>query len=681
MSGLGPLIPLWQPWRHMSLRHRLLLLALLPLAVVLPVLLLILAVWGGDYFNRLLVTKVQSDLSVAQSYYERVTDSIGLTVHGMANSQRFLQLIPPHARALPASVLDSAREELGLDFLRFLPVDRANSMAAAWPVLASALEGYSRTETDIFSAHDLREIQPGLAERALTPVIPTRKAEPDTREQETRALMLHSASPVKNTQGIVIGVLEGGVLLNHNLGFIDRLNAIVYPEGALPLGSKGTATLFLGDVRIATNVRLFEDQRAIGTRVSDAVQASVLQQGKVWLDRAFVVNDWYVSGYRPLVDSHQQRIGMLYVGFLEGPFVQAQHLVLGAVFLLFTVAMVPAGIFAALWSRRIFRPIEQMHATISAIEAGQTDTRVGDLGHTDELGDLARHFDRLLDRLSTQTAALQAWGASLDDEVAHRTTALQQALTELKTAQAQLVMSEKLAAIGQLTAGVAHEINNPVAVIQGNLDVLRELLGPNAEPVAPEIKLIQAQIHRIRLIVTKLLQFARPQDYVGYLEPVSPAPLLQDCLLLVGHLLKQGTIAIEQHLDSHRAVLCNRNELQQVIINLLVNAIQAMREGGTLQIGSEDWDEAGMPIGLRLYVQDSGPGINPVDLAQLFKPFFTAHKPDGNGLGLWISQSLIERYDGKITVDSQLGQGSRFTLWLRCEPLAVERSQSESSLV
>ena len=116
----------------------------------------------------------------------------------------------------------------------------------------------------------------------------------------------------------------------------------------------------------------------------------------------------------------------------------------------------------------------------------------------------------------------------------------------------------------------------------------------------------------------------------------------------------------------------------QVIINLLVNAIQAMRDGGNLQIGTEEWDEAGMPIGLRLYVQDSGPGIPPGDLAQLFKPFFTAHKPDGNGLGLWISQSLIERYDGKITVDSQPGKGSRFTLWLRCEPLSLERNHSDA---
>ena len=176
-------------------------------------------------------------------------------------------------------------------------------------------------------------------------------------------------------------------------------------------------------------------------------------------------------------------------------------------------------------------------------------------------------------------------------------------------------------------------------------------------------------MHRIRLIVAKLLQFARPQDYVGYLEPVAPAQLIQDCLVLVGHLLKRGTVAVEQHLDSVRNVLCNRNELQQVLINLMVNAIQAMPEGGVLTLAAEDWDEADMPLGLKLVVADSGLGISPEDQARLFKPFFTAKKPDGTGLGLWVSQSLIERYGGRISIDSEPGKGTRFVVWLRFEPL------------
>ena len=542
-------------------------------------------------------------------------------------------------------------------------------MAADWPVIKAALAGVARTETEIFSAAQLRQIDPVLAERALTPLIATANAQPDQRQMEDRGLMVHSAAAIRDADGHLLGVLEGGVLLNKNLAFIDRLNDIVYPAGALPVGSAGTATLFLGDVRVATNVRLFEGGRAIGTRVSAAVHAAVLDEGRTWLDRAFVVNDWYVSAYEPLLDSHEQRIGMLYVGFLDGPFAQARQQTFAIVVGLFALAMGVAAIFAVIWARRVFRPIERMHTTMHAIERGDADARVGEVETEDELGVVAAHFDQLLDRLQAQAESLKRWGDSLDAKVAERTAELEQAVADLRAAQSQLVMNEKMAAIGQLTAGVAHEINNPIAVIQGNLDVLRDILGPAAAPVAPEIRLIHEQVHRIRLIVTKLLQFARPQDYVGYLEPVAPAPLIQDSLVLVGHLLKKGNIAIEQHLDSTRNVLCNRNELQQVLINLMVNAIQAMPDGGVLTLAAEDWDEADMPLGLRLVVTDSGPGISDEDRERLFKPFFTAGKPGGTGLGLWVSQSLVERYGGKITVDSAPARGTRFAVWLRFEPL------------
>ena len=631
-------------------------------------LLAILIIWGGDYLDRLLITKVRSDLAVAHGYYERVQEGIGRSIEGLAASERLVRTLnspTPQRFQATDDLLSSARQSMKLDFLYFLDVDRDKAATHAWPVLTAAVNGKAGSETDLFTAQQLSLLDPRLAEQALTPILATRTL-------EDRGLVVHSAAPVHNSQGKIIGLLAGGVLLNKNLAFIDRLNEIVYPEGALPLGSQGTATLFLGDVRIATNVRLFEGGRAIGTRVSSAVHQAVLAEGKTWLDRAFVVSDWYVSAYEPLVDGQGNRIGMLYVGFLEKPLSEARRSALSVVIALFVLAMGLAAIFAALWARRVFRPIERMHTTMHAIEQDDRTARIGPVESQDELGELAAHFDRLLDRLQAQAASLKRWGESLDKEVAHRTAELEKAVTDLKAAQSQLIMHEKLAAIGQLTAGVAHEINNPVAVIQGNLDVLRDILGPAADPVQPEVKLIQEQVHRIRLIVAKLLQFARPQDYVGYLEPVAPAQLIQDSLLLVGHLLKRGTINIEQHIDSHRQVLCNRNELQQVLINLMVNAIQAMPEGGILTLAAEDWDEMEMPLGLKLSIGDSGPGIPTDEQARLFQPFYTAKKPGGTGLGLWVSLSLVERYGGQITLESAPGQGSRFIVWLRTEPLSME---------
>jgi two-component system, NtrC family, sensor kinase len=668
VPGLGRLEP---PSRR-SFRVRLLLLALLPLGVVLPLLVAVLAIWGGEYFDRLLITKVQSDLAVAHGYFGRVADGVGGSVEGLAGSARLLRSLnlssQQRGQAVDALLAD-VRTGQRLDFLQFFDVDRSKQAAPGWAVVRAALAGQALTETGVFSAEQLRQINPLLAERAVTPLIDTANALPDQRQIEERGLVLHAAAPVHDENGVLLGVLAGGVLLNKNLAFVDRLNEIVYPDGALPFGSAGTATFFLGDVRVATNVRLFAGGRAIGTRVSSVVHTAVLDEGRTWLDRAFVVRDWYISAYEPLYDSSQQRIGMLYVGFLDGPFALARHNAIAIIVGLFTLAMVGAAFFAVLSARRVFKPIERMHSTMHAIEQGNADARVGPVQSRDELGVVAAHFDQLLDRLQAQAISLTRWGESLDTKVAERTSELERALADRRAAQSQLVMSEKMAAIGQLTAGVAHEINNPVAVIQGNLDVLCDILGPATEPVAPEVRLMREQVHRIRLIITKLLQFARPQDFVGYLEPVAPTQLIQDSLVLVGHLLKKGNIVIEQYFDSNRHVLCNRNELQQVLINLMVNAIQAMPEGGVLTLGAEDWDETDMPVGLRLVVADSGPGISDEDSERLFKPFFTSNKPGGTGLGLWVSQSLVERYGGRITVDSRPGQGTRFVVWLRFEPL------------
>ncbi|MFZ2988368.1 sensor histidine kinase, partial [Ideonella sp.] len=481
-------------------------------------------------------------------------------------------------------------------------------------------------------------------------------------------LAVMATAAVRDAQGRLRGHVQAGVLLNRNLDFIDQLNDIVYPAGSLPWGSQGTATLFLDDVRISTNVRLFggeREERAIGTRVSGAVREAVLGRGETWLDRAFVVQDWYVSGYLPLADHQSRRVGMLYVGFLEAPFSWFKYAALASIGLIFFAVMILSAQVSLRWARSIFRPLEQMSRTIQRLEEGEPSARVGPVASQDEIGALAAHFDHLLDTLDDKTQALERWNAELDHRVAERTAALNARSAELASAQHQLVRSEKLAAVGQLTASIAHEVNNPIAVIQGNLDLVRELLGEQAQPVRAELDLIDAQIERMRLIVTRLLQFARPTDYAGYVEPVDTAALLEDSLLLVGHLCQQGQIRIERDFRAQRLAGINRQELQQVLVNLLVNALQAMPAGGTLRLSTEDWDELGVCIRLA----DQGPGVSADLLDRLFQPFVTG-KPEGTGLGLWISRSLVERYGGDLRVRNRAEGGAEFSVWLRSEPSA-----------
>ena len=653
-----------------SLRAKLVALALLPLLVAVPLVIGILAGWGKVYFDRLLIGKVRSDLAVAHGYFEQVKESVGRRVEALAGSEQLARRVRERASAAALSeLLRESQDALGTDFL--ILVDAQGRVLAASSglvpggelpvsgVLRRALAGQANTEVDVLSVAELTAIDPGLVVRTRIPLIATQNALPSPRTEEARGMLIQTASPAVGGY-----VLLGGMLLNKNLDFVDRINDIVYPEGALQLGSVGTVTLFLDDVRIATNVRLFEGERAIGTRVSASVRHAVLDEGQTWLARAFVVNDWYVSAYEPIVNSAGKRCGMLYVGFLEAPFRNALWLGLGLVTLLFAAAVVVVALFSLRLARQLSAPVERMHGTMSAIEAGQTDARIGAVAGEDELAALAAHFDQLLDQLAAQTTALQQWGAALDDKVAARTRELAAANDSLRSAQHRLVMSEKLAAIGQLAAGVAHEINNPVAVIQGNLDVLREALGEAAQPVMGEIRLIQDQVFRIRLIVAKLLQFARPTEYAGFVEPVQVDAVVNDSLLLVGHQMKKGNIAIKLELYGGLVVMVNRNELQQILINLIINAMQAMPDGGSLTLITGASHRDAIP-GAFVAVVDSGPGISAEDRQRLFEPFFTTKaEAEGTGLGLWVSLGLVQRYGGRIEVDCPPDGGTIFSVWL-----------------
>lgn len=685
-------------WLSRSVRHKLLAMALGPLLVVFPLLVVALTLWGNAAYDRLLITKVRSDLAVAHGYFEKVLNDVGLGTQAVGGSHQLLSALstaPPGADTSTqiqtgnlARLLDTERKRLGMDFMRLysltgrpLDVPGPGNLGTLPHRLAAGLPGQSAWVSGqlmLLSAQDLAQLAPQLTDRTGVALVPTPNATPTERTHEERAMVATAVMTVRDLQSRPLAILTAGVLLNQNLGFIDHINRVVYPEGSLPFGSQGTATLFLDDVRITTNVRLFQNQRAIGTRVSREVRDTVLGQGQTWLDRAFVVNDWYVSAYEPLLDADEQRIGMLYVGYLERPFRLVRYAMLGVMALIFLAVMALATVLSVRWARSIFQPVERMNQTMQRVEDGQATARVGPLHARDELGALASHLDHLLDVVADKTAALERWGQELDRRVTERTAELAASHESLRRAQQQLVKSEKLAVMGQLAASVAHEVNNPIAVMQGNLDLMRETLGAAAEPVKTEMKLLDEQVERIRLIVQQLLQHARPEEYAGYVESLDVNDSLRACLVLVNHRLASARIRVVLELNASTPVAFNRQELQQVIINLLINAANAMPDGGVLTLRSRDgWVTSGdsqgtppapsKPWGALIEVLDTGPGLSAATLDRLFQPFFTT-RPEGNGLGLWISLGLVERYGGKLEAANRPGEtGALFTVSLLAE--------------
>jgi len=673
MRKLADIGSRWSGKWH-SVRYRLLVIALLPMLVILPVMLGISIDRWNAKFGAALISRVNDDLTVAHQYLTRILENVQAQLASVTQSARFRDLLLQTDSSkgdLDAFLTETAQAH-HLDFL-YIVGEGGQIIASSrrlnatpirwdWPIVRTALAGRSQTAIDVFDAADLLALSPDLARRAAIELVPTADATETTRTRETRGMVIHSADAFSLPDG-QHAALVGGMLLNQNLSFIDTINDLVYHGNGRSADDRGTATLFLGDVRISTNVQLFKGRRAIGTRVSAPVNRAVLEHGHTWLDRAFVVNAWYMSAYRPILDSYGRRVGMLYVGFLEQPYAEAKRETVLEIAVAFLVAGVTTVPLFLRWAAEIFRPLERMTATIAKVESGDLSARASSVANKDEIGRVAFHLNELLDQLQLREQQLRHWNEELNQRVEERALKLQHANQQLEATTKQLIMSEKLAAIGEITAGVAHEINNPVAVMQGNLEVIRDLMGSGADAAKTEFHLIDEQLRRIGEIVTRLLQFAKPQEYAGYSEHYDAAEVVTHTLPLAGHLLNKSSITVEKEYRASRLIQMNRTELQQVLVNLFVNAIHAMLGGGRLTLRTLDRHE-GERSGVAIEVADTGAGMAPEVMARIFDPFFTTKGREGTGLGLSISQMLVTRQGGRLSVESEPGRGTTFTVWL-----------------
>ncbi len=255
------------------------------------------------------------------------------------------------------------------------------------------------------------------------------------------------------------------------------------------------------------------------------------------------------------------------------------------------------------------------------------------------------------DRLEQLNMALQQNRADLEKRVAERTDAL-------RASQARAIQQEKMAAFGLLSAGIAHEVGNPLAAVSSLVQMLQRR---DPDPYTSEkLDLASRQLLRIQRTVRELTDYSRPASTA--VSRVRPAEVVEEALGIAKyyHRTKQRAIttAIPADLPSVRGV---RDHLTQVILNLVLNAVDATETGGTIRVRARD--EAGV---IELTVEDDGRGINLADRCRLFQPFFTT-KPQGTGLGLFVSRQVVEEMGGRLTYRTEPGQGSAFTLQMTAE--------------
>ncbi len=661
-----------------NVRYKLLVLVLFPILLALPVALALAVYWGGRFGYDQLFIKVSTDISVAQDVFQRAQEDYLDVLARLAESYRFhTDLERGDGRSLVRE-LQTIQTGHGFAFLNLIDLqgyrlfDPGAGRVSESALFESATLGEPVVGIEILSADEFAREAPQVAEQVRLHLVPTPRAGATLRKVENRGMVIRALYPVRDANDNVRAVLDGGVVLNGNFAFVDSIRDLVYGTGSLPEGSVGTVTVFLEDVRISTNVPRNPGGRALGTRVSKEVREQVMGRGEVWIDRAFVVNDWYISAYEPILDVSGERVGMLYAGFLEAPFRQGLVTAVWTLVLLFLVLGLITALLAVFGAKSIFRPLEAISGVVEATRAGR-DRRVGRVDSEDEIGDLAREFDAMMDLLQERNHQIREAADLLELKVEHRTSELKRRNEELERTIAllretrkQLVMAEKLAALGELTAGMAHEINNPMAVILGNLDVLAQELGEAAEPVRQEIDLIIEQVYRVRDIIDSLLRYARPGDLAAWLETLDVDDLLRDSLKLVDHLVRKGDIEVQLDLRATLPVRIGLQDLQQVFVNLLVNAVHAVGDSsGLIRLRSRDWAQKGVVV----TVSDDGPGIPEGLRDRVFTPFFTTKDAGaGTGLGLSISYGLMRHYGGNITLESEPGKGSEFSVWLLSEP-------------
>jgi two-component system NtrC family sensor kinase len=428
---------------------------------------------------------------------------------------------------------------------------------------------------------------------------------------------------------------------------VDRVRDTVFQHEIYKGRSIGTATIFLKDIRVSTNVLNPDGSRAIGTVASEEVTRSVLTDGNKWTDRAFVVNDWYITAYEPIEDIFGGRVGMLYVGVLEAKYADVRWRAL-SVFILITMAgMVFAIGLGYMIADKISRPVQYLTKASMQVSQGNLSPEIGPISNS-EIGVLQKTFKQML--------------ASIQERDER-----QRAESETK-----LLQSEKQASVGKLAGGVAHEINNPLTGIFTFTHMLLKRKDI-PEEVRQDLETIAQETERVRKIVKGLLDFSRQTELDR--EPTDINRLVRYTMSLVENqaLIKGVSLNFEPG-EGLPTITLDRNQMQSVLLNIIINALDATEPGGSITITSGIGVSTSKPgqNGVEILCTDTGCGIPPENLNRLFDPFFTTKDVGhGTGLGLSVSYGIVERHGGTIWVQSKLGKGSTFKVWLPIEEQKV----------
>jgi two-component system NtrC family sensor kinase len=527
------------------------------------------------------------------------------------------------------------------------------------PLVEKALSGREAASTMILDGGRLILEGEGLAQQAYIEFIPTDKAKPRTERFETAGMLLMASSPVIDEQGNILGVLYGGILLNRDFSLVDTIKDLVYRGEKYRSKDIGTATIFQWDLRIATNVLDAGGRRAIGTRVSETVYDRVLLHGSPWIDRAFVVNDWYVSAYEPIRNMEGKILGILYVGMLEQPYVDMRkEIVWMIVRYSFLLSMAVALIISLVLSRRIALPIRKLAQQSEDVANGSFNHEIVSRSR-DEIGVLAESFNRM-------------------------TRKLEQTLTEKDRVNNEL--REMNVRYLELLGFATHELMQPLGVLKGYLTLMRDC-ATGALPAEQQLKATPAMLRNVESLVTMsrmYLDLSRIESGAMQVNRIR-VHLFNEILAPIINDMESQIAEKEMRLQYSNADLLQRVELEAdpslvrvVFTNLLTNALKYGKTGGRMVCGVEDAGNC-----FQFNVMNEGQGMPGEKLDEIFGKFVrlqaTAHQRKGAGLGLFITREIVEMHGGTIRAESVENEYANFIFTLPKQAPETESSTRDNN--
>ncbi len=368
--------------------------------------------------------------------------------------------------------------------------------------------------------------------------------------------------------------------------------------------------------------------------------------------------DGYVDVSQP-VSHREDRYGTLVLRISDEPLRQLTHGFFWSVGLVAVGLGLFALAFAFMLQRVISRPILALSSVAQRItENADYSVRVKDPGRN-EIGKLSQAFNTMVAEIQRR-----------DQELQHSRTALLQSYEKIAKTQEELVEKERLAAVGEMSAAIAHEMRNSLGVIFNVLEALKPRAPSDAS--SQMMGFLREEADRLNRIVEDLLNFARPREAERVSRPLEP--LIAHAVGLATYGVERGRFNVNLDIPSTLPPLAvDERMMRQMILNLMLNALQAMPGGGEITVRAREEERDGARH-VRVDVADSGPGVSPEAQAKLFQPFFTT-KATGTGLGLAVVRRFAEAHRGSVSVSTQLGRGTTFSLHF---PL-VEPPQSLST--